>query len=362
LNHNELVVWYGDGAGGLHLSPQVPIPAGDSPRAVAPADYNNDGVMDLAAVNASDSTVTLLIGTIDSTPPTTTIALYPLSPDGSNDWYRTTPAATVTATDAGGGAVGATRCAVDPTSAPVTWDDLPGSCTLPDGPVVGSEGAHVIYAAAEDTYGNIGDIVSRTFQVDGSGPILDPAVSPDVIYQGSVATASPNASDSVSGVAAQSCDAVPTDIVGDHSVQCSATDNAGNLTSAGVNYSVLPAADVSVGIAAEVSPRSREITYSVTVANGGPSAATNVVLTDTLPSGSRLLRVDSTYGTCTPPAKKSTVLSCTLASLSAAHEAVVTIVVRMSGKRVTAHDVATVTSDTHDLDDSNNLATIDSSA
>lgn len=362
LNHNSLDVWYGDGTGNLQLSSQSPISAGGGPRGVAPADYDGNGVTDLAAVSTGLSAVILLLGTVDSTPPTTSIVLDPDSPDGSNGWYRMAPTATVTATDTGGGSVQSTRCTVDPASAPTDWDDLPGSCVLPDGPVVGSEGSHVIYAASSDSAGNIGGVISRTVNLDGSGPTLDPVVTPDVIYQGSLATAAANATDPVSGIATQSCDAVSTDAIGAHSVQCSATDNAGNTTSAGVSYTVLAAADLSVAIDAAVSPRMRQITYTVTVSNGGPSVATNVVLTDTLPSGGHLVSTDFTEGTCTTSGRKTTAVSCTYPSLSAAAESVVTIVVRVSGKSRSFRNVATVASDTHELDDVDNQAMVDTVA
>ena len=53
-------------------------------------------------------------------------------------------------------------------------------------------------------------------------------------------TASPNATDATSGVATQSCGAVDTSTAGAHSLQCQATDNAGNTITQMVPYTVQP--------------------------------------------------------------------------------------------------------------------------
>ncbi len=51
-------------------------------------------------------------------------------------------------------------------------------------------------------------------------------------------TAAPHASDATSGVASSSCGAIDTTTAGKHTVQCTATDNAGNTASASIDYVV----------------------------------------------------------------------------------------------------------------------------
>jgi len=80
---------------------------------------------------------------------------------------------------------------------------------------------------------------SVTIKRDATAPTLSPSVSPNPVTLNGSATATPNASDATSGVASSSCDAVDTSSVGTHSVNCTATDNAGNTTSASASYSVI---------------------------------------------------------------------------------------------------------------------------
>src|SRR6476661_2495911 len=48
------------------------------------------------------------------------------------------------------------------------------------------------------------------------------------------------------------------------------------------------------------------ITYSIAVANAGPDAATNVVVTDNLPKGTGFVSAQSTQGTCVGKGQKVT--------------------------------------------------------
>jgi hypothetical protein len=108
----------------------------------------------------------------DGTPPATTITLNPSAPNGSNGWYTSDVHITVSASDGvGGSGVVETRCALDPASAPATFDDLPGGCIFTGpGAVVTGEGAHTIYAASKDNAGNEEPPQSQTFKLDKSTP------------------------------------------------------------------------------------------------------------------------------------------------------------------------------------------------
>jgi hypothetical protein len=79
------------------------------------------------------------------------------------------------------------------------------------------------------------------WRYDSTLPTLAPSISPSgVLLRGSAATASPGASDALSGIPAggASCDPVDTSTVGSHTLNCSATDRAGNTQTASPSYTV----------------------------------------------------------------------------------------------------------------------------
>ena len=171
-------------------------------------------------------------------PPVTTIGLTPATPNGSNGWYKTTVAVSITASDFDD-AVAQTRCALDPLAAPASFDDLAdAACALTS---VTADGTHVIYAASRDTAGNTeSPVVSASLQTDATPPTLSPTLnvpSPIAVGQTGV-VASPNASDTTSRLASSSCGTVDTSTPGVHTVACTATDNAGNIGSATLTYVV----------------------------------------------------------------------------------------------------------------------------
>lgn len=171
-----------------------------------------------------------------ASPPTTTIALSPASPNGSDGWYRTAAGVSITAVD--DGTVVQTRCALDPATAPATFADLPdAACALTS---VETDGQHAIYAASIDADGYVeSPLVTATLKVDRTAPSLSPTLSSNPVVVGQTGvTASPNATDVTSGVASSSCGAVDTTTPGTKTVQCTATDNAGNTATATLSYVV----------------------------------------------------------------------------------------------------------------------------
>jgi Legume lectin domain len=78
-----------------------------------------------------------------------------------------------------------------------------------------------------------------TVKRDATAPSLTPVVSPNPVIIKRSATVTSNASDALSGLASQSCGTLDTNSVGSKSVSCSATDNAGNTTSASAAYGVI---------------------------------------------------------------------------------------------------------------------------
>ena len=126
-----------------------------------------------SGVRSGDGQVLLTYTPPDSTPPTTTIALSPTSPDGSNGWYVHQPTVTVGAVDNGGGSgVAETRCVLDPSSVPSTFDALPSTpCPYLGAGVAVTDGVHTVYAASIDDAGNAeSPVQSFSFQVDTSPP------------------------------------------------------------------------------------------------------------------------------------------------------------------------------------------------
>lgn len=70
-------------------------------------------------------------------------------------------------------------------------------------------------------------------------PTLAPSVSPNPVLLNGTATASANAEDALSNIASQNCDRPNTsNIGGGQSVNCTATDNAGNSASGSATYAV----------------------------------------------------------------------------------------------------------------------------
>src|SRR4029078_4471423 len=79
---------------------------------------------------------------------------------------------------------------------------------------------------------------SLSLSIDTVAPALAPTVSPAAVLLHGTATATPHASDGTSGVASQSCQAPDTSTAGAKTLTCTATDVAGNTTTASVPYVV----------------------------------------------------------------------------------------------------------------------------
>jgi YVTN family beta-propeller protein len=191
----------------------------------------------------------------DNTAPTTSITLSPSSPNGSGGWYTEPVGVTVSASDPDDtSSTITTRCEILAASAtpPASFSDLPSSCSVTG---ISTDGEWVIYAASEDAAGNVESTVqSASVNLDQTPPSLAPTLSTATIYLNqSGVTASANATDATSGVASSSCGTVDTSTAGDHTVTCTATDNAGNTNSATIHYTV----QYKIGAFLSPTPRSR---------------------------------------------------------------------------------------------------------
>jgi uncharacterized repeat protein (TIGR01451 family) len=102
------------------------------------------------------------------------------------------------------------------------------------------------------------------------------------------------------------------------------------------------------------------VTYTITVTNSGPDAASSVVVTDPVPSGTTFVSASANKGSLNTPAVGGTgtvrwSVGDLLSSGTAAAQISVTVAVK--GKS-TITDTATVTSDTFDPNPANNTATV----
>jgi uncharacterized repeat protein (TIGR01451 family) len=119
---------------------------------------------------------------------------------------------------------------------------------------------------------------------------------------------------------------------------------------------VVSIADVSIVKAATPNPsvpQGSALTYTLTVTNNGPSSATNVTVTDALPSAVNYLTATTTAGTCS---QNSGTVTCLLGTMTTGSTNVVTIATQ-AGSPGTVSNTATVTADQTDSDASNNSST-----
>ena len=113
----------------------------------------------------------------------------------------------------------------------------PTACTADQSQTVDTASATFNGSCTNDA-GLTTNAAPLTMKRDATDPTLNPSVSPNPVELNGSATASPNASDNLSGVFSSSCDPVNTSTIGSHSVACSAEDNAGNTASANASYNV----------------------------------------------------------------------------------------------------------------------------
>ncbi len=110
---------------------------------------------DAAGNNSSYSNVAS--GVVDTIAPTTSISTAPLSPDGSNGWFKTAPTVTLTSNEPG--------------TTYYQWDSTAGSWTTYSTSFTAPEGEHVLYYYSVDQAGNAeSPPKSSSMKVDASPP------------------------------------------------------------------------------------------------------------------------------------------------------------------------------------------------
>ena len=95
------------------------------------------------------------------------------------------------------------------------------------------------------------------------------------------------------------------------------------------SFATSPKADLAVtdSVSPSSVPAGGQVTYTLTVSNNGPSAATGARLTDQLPAGVSIVSVTPSQGSCTTTSG----LACSLGSLANRASATVTVVADVAG-------------------------------
>jgi uncharacterized repeat protein (TIGR01451 family) len=134
------------------------------------------------------------------------------------------------------------------------------------------------------------------------------------------------------------------------------TDPNTKNNSASVTTTVTPAADLTVTVAAPSSVTvGQDLTYTINVTNNGPSTATGVVLTDTLPP----LPADGTFVSGSAGTLAGSTLTDNIGTLTAGASVTVTIVIAPNaGALPSVANTATVTNQVPDTNQANNTATV----
>ena len=116
------------------------------------------------------------------------------------------------------------------------------------------------------------------------------------------------------------------------------------------------AADLSVTMSTDAKPTDSKITYTIEVTNAGPHPAENVVLTNPLPTGTALVKVTATQGTCS--AGKDKVITCDLGALQPDQSISITLTIKQVKSTPPIINVAIVSSATADPYLENNTASV----
>lgn len=134
-------------------------------------------------------------------------------------------------------------------------------------------------------------------------------------------------------------------------------NTANNMVS--LNSTVTASADLS--ITETVTPTQTQpggsLTYTITANNGGPSDATGVAITDTLPLGVTLQSVTPTQGTCTG----TTSIACAIGTVTNGATVTVAVVVQVTGAGSLVNNVAVSANETDPVS-TNNSASLTTSS
>jgi hypothetical protein len=165
------------------------------------------------SINAGSITEGALV---DYTAPEITAAVDPMTPDGTNGWYRSSPNVSFTVTEPGSPISSETGC---------------------DPQTVSADTASTTFTCAATSLGG-SNSASVTISRDATPPTIAPTVTTHRVLLNGPIVASLNAADATSGLATAGCDGLDTAGAGLHTVACDAVDLAGNETDTTVSYTV----------------------------------------------------------------------------------------------------------------------------
>ncbi len=147
---------------------------------------------------------------------------------------------------------------------------------------------------------------------------------------------------------------IPGSVTNTATVVSATADLVSSNNAASVVATIVPVADVSVSKTASPNPvlLTSNITFTVVVTNAGPSLATSVVVTDTLPAGTTFVSAQSTQGNCT---ETNGVVTCDVGDLDSNTVVTLTITVTATTEG-SITNTASATSSRPDLNLDNNSA------
>jgi uncharacterized repeat protein (TIGR01451 family) len=129
-----------------------------------------------------------------------------------------------------------------------------------------------------------------------------------------------------------------------------------------LNGNGLVQADIAVGLGASPTPvhDKKDLTYTISVKNGGPTSAPAVVMNDALPAGTVFVSGKTTLGNCLAPAPGTTgTVTCNLGTLNNGATATITLVVAVQAPGgSTLVNTVSATAGATDPNLSNNSVTI----
>ena len=178
---------------------------------------HNFGVAGNAIRTSDHDPVRLSIRRVaDTSGPAISYTLNPATANGSNGWYTVNVLVDWTVIDPETTITSSTGC---------------NDTTL------STDTAGATYTCTATSAGGTSSVTTTTIKRDTTAPTLAPT-APSPLLRGQSYVASPNASDATSGVASSSCGPLDTSTTGSKSTTCTATDKAGNVATATLNYTV----------------------------------------------------------------------------------------------------------------------------